>query len=204
VVDVVEKLVGYLTIGGTVLTVALMVRLIVIGLWRRYPWFVGYLIALSIESGLLAAIHKQRVGVQQAVWLGTRLVTVFLELEAVLEIFGRWTVSFPGIGAFGRKLFVFLLVVATVVAALTLPVALPKDGWDQVLGAAVVANRGTVIGFAMFLILTVGFFWKFGGPVSPNLRMHTWAMTAYVTATAISYFVILSSDLLAGGDAARG
>jgi len=187
----VEKLVGYLTIGGTALTVALMVRLIALGLWRRYPWFVGYLMALSIESGLLAAIHRQKVGVQQGVWLATRLVTVFLELEAVLEIFGRWTVSFPGIGAFGRKLFVFLLIVATVVATLTIPVGWPNAGWDRVLRGAVVANRGAVIGLAMFLILTIGFFWKFGGPVTPNLRRHTWAMTAYVSATTISYFVVL-------------
>jgi hypothetical protein len=192
VVEFVEELVKYLTVGGTVLTVAVLVRLVTSGLWRKYPWFAGYLLTLSIESGLLTAIHDRKVGVQQAVWFGTRLVTVFLELKAVLEIFAQWTVSFPGIGAFGRKLFAFVIVIAIVVAAVTLPVGLPKGTWDGVLKAALVMNRGAVIGFAMFLILTVGFFQKFGGPVSPNLRRHTWAMAAYVSATAVSYFVLLA------------
>jgi len=195
VVDPVDRLVGYLAVGGTVLTVALMVRLTAIGLWRRYPWFVGYLLALSLESGLLGAIHGGDAKLEQGVWVCTRLVVVFLELHVVLEIFGRWTFSFPGIGAFGRKMLVFVLMIATGVAILTFPVSWPQGAWDQVLKGAVVVNRGAVIGFAIFLTLTLGFFWKFGGPVAPNLRRHTWAMTAYVTATAVSYFAISSFEM---------
>jgi len=194
VVDPVDRLVSYLAIGGTALTVVLMTRLIASGLWRRYPWFVGYLFALSIESGALAAIHERDAKLEPVVWVCTRLVTVFLELHVVLEIFGRWTFSFPGIGAFGRKMLVFVLLIATVVAILTFPVSWPQGAWDQVLKGAVVVNRGAVIGFAIFLTLTLGFFWKFGGPVAPNLRRHTWAMTAYVTATAVSYFAISSFE----------
>jgi hypothetical protein len=38
----------------------------------------------------------------------------------------------------------------------------------------------------------LGFYTKFGGPVARNLRRHTWAMTAFVVANAVSYFLLAS------------
>jgi hypothetical protein len=62
----------------------------------------------------------------------------------------------------------------------------------------VLANRATNIGFSLLLLLTAGFFWKFGGPVAPNLKRHSWAMTAYGASTAVSYFVLMGRDAKVG------
>ena len=55
-----------------------------------------------------------------------------------------------------------------------------------------VANRAVQTGLAAFLILMLCFYIKFGGPVARNLRYHTWAMTAFVVANTLGYFLIAS------------
>jgi len=186
----------YLLGSTTILMAVLLVRLVAIGLWRVYAWFAAYLAVLCIESVLLQVLNAQPLYIVRSVWLVTRPVSALLECMVVLTIFGRWTVSFPGIGAFGRKLVVVILIVAAVVAASTIPVAWPPGAWMQAVKLTLIATRAVNIGFSLFLLLTLVFFRKFGGPVAPNLRRHTWAMAAYVTATSASYFVATASGLL--------
>jgi len=190
------RLIDLISAGTTVLLAVLGIRLVAGRLAQYYPWFTAYVFSLCLEEGILLSLESGRQHVYYAVWIAFRLVNILLEAKVVLGIFGRWTVSFPGIGAFGRRLLVFLFLAATAVAILTLPVGWPKGGWGQALKVAVVANRATNIGFSMFLVLAIGFFRKFGGPVAPNLNIHTWAMAAYVTATSISYLALTRSVLL--------
>jgi hypothetical protein len=190
------RLIDLVSAGTTVLLAVLGIRLFVSRLSRSYPWFTAYVCSLCVEAGVLLLMESHQRHVYNRIWTGFRLLNVPLEAKAVLGIFDRWTFSFPGIGAFGRRLLVFLLLAAIAVVIFTLPVGWPPGAWGRALTVAVVANRATNIGFSMFLLLTVGFFAKFGGPVAPNLRIHTWAMAAYVTATSASYFVLTRSVFL--------
>jgi hypothetical protein len=62
----------------------------------------------------------------------------------------------------------------------------------------VVVNRAVHAGLAAFLILMLAFYTKFGGPVARNLKRHTWAMTAFVVANALSYFLVASKNYVIG------
>jgi hypothetical protein len=72
----------------------------------------------------------------------------------------------------------------------TLPITWSRGGWLAAYKMTAVTNRVSSACFASFLLLTIGFFSKFGGPVAPNLRRHSWAMAVFVTANAVSYFVL--------------
>jgi hypothetical protein len=182
-------LINILSVGATVLLTLLWIRLLFSRLWRFYPWFTAYIFSLWLESGLLLKAGYQGT-LYQNIWITFRLVDAVLVSKVVLEIFGQWTRSFPGIGAFGRRLVILILVIATAVAITILPVGWPNTTQVVMLKVALVANRSTNMGFGLFLLLTLGFFWKFGGPVAPNLKRHTWAMAVYVAATSASYFIV--------------
>jgi hypothetical protein len=146
-----------------------------------------------VETGLLLAVVEvvsRPRAVYGSIWVVSRPIVLGMEIAAVLAIFGRWTESYPGIGKFGRSLVVVLMAISIGVAVSTLPVAWSADGWSVVFQLITIANRATNLCLGVFLLLTLGFFYKFGGPVASNLRRHTWAMTAYVMANMVSYFVM--------------
>lgn len=183
------RLINILMGATAVLPAVLVARLVFSGLARVYPWFAAYMLATAAETGLLLAVENRPILVYTSIWTVFGLVNILLEAKVVLTIFGQWTKSFPGIGAFGRKLLVMLMLIAAGVAASTIPVGWPNGVWMEVVKLATISIRAVNIGFSLFLLLTLIFFWKFGGPVAPNLRRHSWAMAAYVTATSVSYFV---------------
>lgn len=178
--------------GSVLLLGILWVRLLTTGLFRSYRSFTLFVFALWAESVLLLFIQNSPQKFYGKVWIFTRLTVMALEINAVLAIFGRWTVSFPGIGAFGRRLVAVLMAISIGLSLSTLPVAWSASGWDVAFQLTSVANRGANACCAFFLLLTLGFFYKFGGPVAPNLKKHTWSMAAFVTANAISYFAMSS------------
>jgi hypothetical protein len=161
------------------------------GLWKVYRAFSVYVFALFVESGLLLTLVRNPT-MYGRVWVVSRLTILSLEVLVVLSIFGRWTASYRGIGAFGRRLVVVLMAVSIGLAASTLPVNWSIGGVALALQLTAIVNRGANFCFAAFLLLTIGFFYKFGGPVAPNLKRHSWAMTAYVSANVVSYFAMAS------------
>ena len=175
------------------LEAVLCVRLAGSGLLRSYPYFFGYIAALAAESILLIVADQSR-DLYQQVYLVTRIVLLPIEIAAVLEIFNRWSDSFRGIGKFGKQLLLVLLVLAAGVCLSTVPIdrSLP-GGWVLPVYVMTVANRAVQTGLAAFLILMLIFYTKFGGPVARNLKLHTWAMTAFVVANSLGYFLIASS-----------
>lgn len=170
-----------------VLTTILAIRLIAGGFWRAYPAFTVYIVMLGAETGILMALNQQQ-DLYGRVWVFSRPVVLMLEVLAVLSIFGRWTVSFPGIGKFGRSLLIVLTTASIALALSTVPVTQSKDGWLTAYQMTTATNRLTSACFAFFLLFTIAFFSRFGGPVAANLKRHSWSMTVFVTANAVSYF----------------
>jgi hypothetical protein len=178
-------------IGSFLLQAVLAIRLLATGFWRVYPAFTLYTVALWTESGILLAFaHDQRL--YGHVWIFSRLIALLLEVAAVLSIFGRWTVSFPGIGVFGRSLLAVLTAVSVGLALSTVPVTWSKEGWRVAYKLMTITNRVSSACFACFLVLTIAFFSKFGGPVAANLKRHSWSMAVFVTANTVSYFLATS------------
>jgi hypothetical protein len=179
-------------LGSSILLMAILaIRLIAGGFWRTYPAFTVYIVMLWLEAGVLLVLNGQQ-GLYGKVWIFSRPMVLVLEVLAVLSIFGRWTVSFPGIGKFGRSLLVVLAVVSLGLALSTVPVTASTNGWVTAYNATTVLNRVSSACFAFFLLLTIAFFSKFGGPVAANLKRHSWSMAVFVTANSISYFVASS------------
>jgi hypothetical protein len=87
---------------------------------------------------------------------------------------------------------VVLMAISIGVSLSTLPVAWSSTGWQVAVQLVTIVNRGVNICCAIFLLLTLGFFYKFGGPVAPNLKRHTWSMAAFVSANVLSYFALSS------------
>jgi len=184
-----RAVINLLSFASIVLLGVLWIRLMSSGLWKVYRAFTVYVFALLVESGLLLTLVRNPE-MYRRVWVVSRLTILLLETVVVLSIFGRWTGSYKGIGAFGRRLVVILMAVSVGLAFSTLPVSWSAKGWNVVAQLTTIANRGASFCFAAFLLLTIGFFYKFGGPVAPNLKRHSWAMTAYVSANVVSYFVM--------------
>jgi len=170
----------------------LCLRLANSGLVSTYPRFFAYVIALTAESTLLI-LSDRKPGLYQQVYVVTRIVLLPIEIGAVLEIFNRWSDSFKGIGTFGRRLLLVLLVLAGGICVSTVPISSSMRGWvDFAVYAITVSNRAVQAGLAAFLIFMLIFYSKFGGPVTRNLRHHTRAMTAFVVANTLGYFLIAS------------
>ncbi len=180
---------------STGLQVVLAVRLVASGLYRSYPYFFSYIAALATESTILILLDQSK-DVYWKVWVVTRTILLAVETAAVLEIFNRWSDSFHGIGKFGRQLLLVLVAIATGLCLSTVPINWSTRGWLYfAIFLMLVVNRAVHAGLAAFLILMLGFFTKFGGPVARNLKRHTWAMTAFVVANALSYFLLASKNL---------
>jgi len=193
-VPFVDTLVSYLVAGTALAVAGLLLRLALNGQGRKYPWFFSYLLVLGIESALYQMDRSLPLPLRQAISLSSRLVVTIVETGLVLSIFGDWTVSFPGIGAFGRKLLVFILLIAAAVAASTVSVGVQSGFLVAGFRVATIIGRAANMGFSLFLVLTLVFFRKFGGPVAPNLMKITVGMAAYVTANSVSYFVATNSS----------
>ena len=179
---------------STGLQVVLCIRLAANGLWRSYPYFFAYIAALATESTILMLLDHSKV--LYKVWVVTRAILLAVETAAVLEIFNRWSDSFHGIGKFGKQLLLVLLVIATGLCLSTVPINWSTRGGVFAIAVFLmfVVNRAVHAGLATFLILMLGFYSKFGGPVARNLKRHTWAMTAFVVANALSYFLLASKN----------
>ncbi len=167
----------------------LAARLLFTGLYRSYKTFTLFIVALCLESVLLLFFGGHRKTYLR-VWTFSRLAILPLELLAAYAVFRHWTVSFPGIGAFGKRLVVVLLVISIGVSVATVPIAWSANGMEVALQLMAIVNRCVNACCACFLLLTLIFFYKFGGPVAPNLNRHTWALAAFVTANAISYLIL--------------
>jgi hypothetical protein len=179
------------------LQVAVCARVIQLRLAGRYPLFSAYIGALAVESViLLQALHRHS-GYRKT-WVITRAVLLCLEFLAVLEIFRRWSTCYPGIGKFGQGLLIVLLVSATGFSVASVPISWSSTGWTLATYIMGVANRAVQTGLAAFLLLMLGFFVKFGGPVPPNLKRHTWAMTAFISANTVGYFLLTSGSGMLG------
>jgi hypothetical protein len=177
---------------STGLEVVLCIRLAASGLWRSYPYFFAYIAALLTESTIMMLLDHSKV--LYKIWVVTRTILLAVETAAVLEIFNRWSDSFQGIGKFGKQLLLVLLALATGLCLSTVPINWSTSGWVLATYLMTVANRAVQTGLAAFLILMLSFYTKFGGPVASNLKRHTWAMTAFVVATAVGYFLVTSKN----------
>jgi len=196
-VDSDRELILWLWRVSTGLEVVLFIRLAATGLWRIYPCFFAYIAALATESTILLSLD-QSTRIYYKVWVLTRAILMAVETAAVLEIFSRWSDSFHGIGKFGKQLLLVLVVIATGLCLSTVPINWSTKGWNFAIFLMLVVNRAVHAGLAAFLILMLGFYMKFGGPVARNLKLHTWAMTAFGVANALSYFLLTSKKVSVG------
>jgi hypothetical protein len=197
-VDSDRELILWLWRVSTALEVVLCIRLAATGLWRSYPYFFAYIAALATESTILLSLD-QSTRIYWKVWVLTRAILMAVETAAVLEIFNRWSDSFHGIGKFGKQLLLVLVSIATGLCLSTVPINWSTRNWLYfAIFLMLVVNRAVHAGLAAFLILMLGFYTKFGGPVARNLKQHTWAMTAFGVANALSYFLLTSKNVSGG------
>jgi hypothetical protein len=185
-----NRLTDVLWYGSIALEFALCGRLLASSLWRRYPRFTAFVAVLAAESVTLAVIRPYGAAFYGHVWIVTRCLALTFEILAVIEIFSLWSRNFPGIGSFGRRLFGCILVTALLTVAATLPGDATRGGWVVAYQIVSVANRGTHLLLALFLLLMLAFFARFGAPVGPNLRRHTRSMLFFLAATSITYWVV--------------
>lgn len=176
--------------GATIaLQVVLWAMLLATGLWRPYRRFTVYMVGLTVESGILYLVQHP-AWLYQRVWIFTRLTLLILQLLAAVEIYSLWAEKHQNIGRFGHKLLVVLMGLAVGFSIATVPIAGSPRGWVLVVYVGLVANGAIQFGAGAFMLMMLGFFAKFGGPVNRNLRYHAGAMTAYSLANTIAYFLV--------------
>jgi hypothetical protein len=173
---------------NTALQIALWAKLVLTGLWRPYRRFTVYMVGLTVESGILSLVTHP-AALYRRVWMVTRLVMLTLQLLTAIEIYSRWAESHRNIGKFGERLFLLLMALAIGLSLATVPVAGSSKGFTLLLYVGMVANGAIQFGTGAFMLMMLGFFAKFGGPVRPNLRRHAGAMTAFSLANTVGYFL---------------
>jgi hypothetical protein len=175
----------------------LAARLLLQGLGSVYPALVtgSCIFALQASLLILSVHHSYSRSPMGDVWKISEPLVGLLWSWIVLELFSKWTKSYPGIGRFGRYLFVALVAIALMVSLICWPFE-----WKALVVAHdfriyFILNRVLLATLALFMFLVWLFFRNYPAPVAPNVARHTHITTIYLAVTALSWLAITLSGL---------
>jgi hypothetical protein len=168
------------------------------GLEHTYPVFAGYLLFHFVRSGVLAALPLvwplfwKGPYVQFGndlygwTWLLTEPVLWVFYVLLVLELYSLVFRDYRGIASLSRWTILAGLVIAIVVASLTLPTDLsnPAERFP-VLRYFFVIERGVTSSLVVFLLSITAFLVWFPVPLSRNVVVHSTVCAFYYTAVAL-------------------
>jgi hypothetical protein len=116
----------------------------------------------------------------------------------VLELFSKWTRSYPGIGRFGRLLFGALISAALVISLVSWPLE-----WKALVVAHdvriyFILNRVLMVALALFIVSIWLFFRNYPAPVAPNVVRHTCIAVIFFATNALSWLALTLGGLRMG------
>lgn len=179
---------GILRYGSQLLEAVVIVRLLSIGLGRRYKFFLIYL-GVDLGMSLCLANLDVHSTIYAAVWAAVQPAVWFSEAAAVFELFRHVTEHYPKIGAFSDKILTACFLAAGLLAlALTL-IELPhtySGAWWYY--GPVMASKCVAFACSLLLLAQAVFFLIFPVQMRRNTVLHRWLLLIYFTASGTAYF----------------
>jgi hypothetical protein len=173
----------------------LVARLLFQGLGGVYPALLAGSCIFALRSALLILMLSDLASRTREAWRITEPLVWILWSWIVLELFSKWTRSYPGIGRFGRYLFGALITAALLISLI---------GWSFEWKALVFAhdfriyyilNRVLMATLALFTLLMWLFFRNYPAAVAPNAVRHTHITLAYLGTNALSQLAFTLNGL---------
>lgn len=173
----------------------LVARLLLQGLAGVYPALVTCSCVFAFQALLLHVSLSQRHSMIQQVWKVTEPLSWVLCSWMVLELFSKWTRSYPGIGRFGRLLFGALISIALVFSLIWWPFEWKALVFDHDFRIYYILNRVFLATQALFVLSVWLFFRNYPAPVAPNVFRHTHITMTYFAMNALSWLVFTLNGL---------
>jgi len=178
--------------GAYLLAEGLVVlRLLQLRLLRRYPFFVAFLtveILLSVRS---MRYDLRSSGYAQFYPFMTGILLLF-RFGVAAELYQRICDHFPGMGAFRKGMAAVLVLLAALIAVLSVRPNL-ANLWGFPVETLIVAQRFLLEILACVLLLTwivLRFVLSIRQPFRPNVLMHWTIATVYFAAAGAAYLVL--------------
>lgn len=174
---------------NTIANLAIVVRLMGLGLNRVYRAFFAYMIFRVVRAGGLRCFDPSREAYGWF-WLMTEPVVWVLFGYAVFELTSVALREYRGLASVGRKGLVAALGLSVAVSVATLCVDLSQSPGDfPVLLACNLARRAIWSTLSLYLLLLAGFLLWYPVPINRNLLLHTALLTLYSLADTALLFV---------------
>jgi hypothetical protein len=176
----------------------LAARLLLQGLGGVYPALLGGSCVFALRSSLLILSMTNSRSTMSNAWKVTEPLVWLLWSWIVLELFSKWTSSYPGIGRFGRYLFGALITVALLVSLICWPFEWKALVFAHDVRIYFILNRVLMATLALFIVSIWLFFRGYPAAVAPNVVRHTCITAAFFVANALSWLALTLSGLKMG------
>lgn len=164
---------------------ALLVRFVVTGLYRKYPFFFGYLAVVCFQ-GVVPLFIRNGTNTYGIVYLVTEFVVICLYALIVLELYSLVLRDLAGIAGLARRYIRIALGVAIVVSVLLLTIEETPKGY---IGAFFTFERPIVTSLVLFVLLITAFLVRYPVPLNRNVIYYTVGYAFYFTAKASALFL---------------
>lgn len=168
----------------TGIVIALLIRLLVAGLYRIYPFFFSYIALMLVQSALLGAVPYDSF-FYRYVWAATSILFAGLQALVVLELYSVVLRDLGGFAGLARRYTRATLGVAVVVSLILLALEKTPAGFVEL---ALVVDRVIVLALVVLVLFILTFLVYY--PISLNRN------TIVYSAGFVTYFLTKSAARL--------
>lgn len=167
--SVFERGIWYL---NTAVALAVVLRLTWTGLARIYPWLTLYLFADVLSSGG-GALFRYGTNAYAEFYMGVQLVLMVLAVFVVLELYRLSLADQPALGAFGRRIVVYVLSLAALIAVCGLAIdARVRPLESAILHRFFTLERTVDLAVSVFLLMIGAFLIWFPVQIRRNVALY--------------------------------
>ena len=144
------------------------------GLFRRYRFFVAYLV-FRVPYGICLLVLDVHSGLYQEFWTVTTPVFWILYILVVLELCGLILEKYKGLYTLGRWAMCLGLAVAVTLSLLSLlpHIAPATPQLSRIMGYILATERGVDFSLAIFILLILFFLSRYPVHLSRNIAVHS-------------------------------
>ncbi|MGP8246259.1 MAG: hypothetical protein ACLQVN_17285 [Bryobacteraceae bacterium] len=181
-----SALVNILIVVSAAGSLATAIKLFWTGLFRRYRFFVAYILLL-VADGVIPFVLDYRSKLYLHVFLVEEVISWILLALTLLELYRLVLERHKGLYTLGRWAMYFALAISILVSILSLlPKIRPSMGYeDRLLGYTVGVERGIYLSLATFLILILLFLTRYPVPLSRNVIVHAAIFSLYFVSNTL-------------------
>jgi hypothetical protein len=176
-----------IVVGATLLSA----RLYFLGLHRRYPAFVLFLMFFGMQSAVLTVLSRTS-GAYQRVWLLTEPIEWILYVWVVLELYSLVLRDYPGLYSVGRWSLIVAISAALLTSGFSLIVPSHSTQQGRLMAFYYIAERAVNFSLVVFLVTILLLLTWYPITLNRNTIIHSLVFSVYfISNTAI--FVLLTT-----------